>query len=54
MVLKALAYPSPTVLGIVEFVEVTEFKLNMVMFDYFWQVMVGNTGLHLKKLLNLE
>jgi hypothetical protein len=42
MVLKALA-PSPTILGIVEFVEVTEFKLNMVMFDYFWQVMVGNT-----------
>jgi len=44
MVLKALAHPSPTILGIVEFVEVTEFKLNMVMFDYFWQVMVGNTG----------
>jgi len=47
MVLKALAYPSPTVLDIVKFVEVTEFKLNMIMFDYFWQVMVGNTCLHL-------
>jgi hypothetical protein len=44
MVLKALAHPSPTILGIVEFVEVTDFKLNMIMFDYFWQVMVGNTG----------
>lgn len=43
-VLKALAHPSPAILSIVEFVEVTEFKLNMVMFDYFWQVMVGNTG----------
>ncbi len=43
MVLKALAHPSPTILGIVEFVEVTEFKLNMVMFDYFWQVMVGTS-----------
>jgi len=49
MVLKALAHPSPTVLGIIEFVEVTEFKLNMVMFDYFWQVMVGNTPTHLSR-----
>jgi len=47
MVLKALAHPSPTVLSIVEFVEVTEFKLNMVMFDYFWQVIVGNTPTHI-------
>jgi hypothetical protein len=31
MVLKALAHPSSTILGIVEFVEVTEFKLNMVL-----------------------
>ena len=50
IILKALAHPSPTVLGIDKFIEVTDFKLNMVMFDYFWQVMVGNTGLHLKKL----
>lgn len=47
MVLKALAHPSPTIMSIVEFVEVTDFKLNMVMFDYFWQVMVGNTPTHL-------
>jgi hypothetical protein len=29
-------------LDIMEFIEVTKFKLNMVMFDYFWQVVVGN------------
>jgi hypothetical protein len=45
MVLKALAHPSSIPLDIVKFVEVTEFKLNMVMFDYFWQVIIGNTGL---------
>jgi hypothetical protein len=26
---------------IMEFIKVTKFKLNMVMFDYFWQVVVG-------------
>jgi MSV199 domain len=25
-----------------EFIKVTKFKLNMVMFDYFWQSVVGN------------
>jgi hypothetical protein len=35
-------------LDIMKFIEVTKFKLNMTMFDYFWQVMVGNvTGSHL-------
>ncbi|CCV02125.1 hypothetical protein IIV25_107R [Invertebrate iridovirus 25] len=33
---------SNSLLDIVEFVKVTKFKLNMVMFDYFWQVVVGN------------
>ncbi len=33
-------------LNIMEFIEVTKFKLNMVMFDYFWQVVVGNTSSH--------
>jgi hypothetical protein len=47
IILKALAHPSPTVLGIDKFIEVTDFKLNMIMFDYFWQVMVGNTRAHL-------
>jgi hypothetical protein len=28
-------------LDIMEFIKVTKFKLNMVMFDYFWQVVVG-------------
>jgi hypothetical protein len=28
-------------LDIMEFVKVTKFKLNMTMFDYFWQVVVG-------------
>jgi hypothetical protein len=44
IVLKALAYPSSTIIGIAKFVEVTDFKLNMVMFDYFWQVVVGSTS----------
>jgi hypothetical protein len=47
LVLRALAY-STTLLDIFKFIEVTEFKLNMVMFDYFWQVMVGNTQVHHK------
>ncbi|CCV01839.1 hypothetical protein IIV22_162R [Invertebrate iridescent virus 22] len=34
-------------LDIIQFVKVTKFKLNMVMFDYFWQVVVGNTTSHL-------
>jgi hypothetical protein len=46
IILKALDY-SASLLNIVKFVEVTEFKLNMVMFDYFWQVMVDNTRVHL-------
>ncbi|ADO00463.1 hypothetical protein WIV_gp119 [Wiseana iridescent virus] len=29
-------------LDIMEFIKVTKFKLNMVMFDYFWQSVVGN------------
>ncbi|ADO00448.1 hypothetical protein WIV_gp104 [Wiseana iridescent virus] len=29
-------------LDIMEFVKITKFKLNMVMFDYFWQVVIGN------------
>lgn len=45
IILKALNY-SATLLDIIKFVEVTEFKLNMIMFDYFWQLMVGNTGTH--------
>jgi hypothetical protein len=31
-----------SLLDIMEFVKVTKFKLNMTMFDYFWQVVVGN------------
>jgi len=34
-------------LDILEFIKVTKFKLNMTMFDYFWQVVVGNTRVHL-------
>ena len=33
---------SLTLLDIMKFIEVTKFKLNMTMFDYFWQVVVGN------------
>jgi len=38
-------------LDITEFIKVTKFKLNMVMFDYFWQVVVGNTRVHLSSAL---
>jgi hypothetical protein len=34
-------------LDIMEFIKVTKFKLNMAMFDYFWQVVVGNRRGHL-------
>jgi DNA invertase Pin-like site-specific DNA recombinase len=34
-------------LDIMKFIEVTKFKLNMTMFDYFWQVVVGNRWVHL-------
>jgi hypothetical protein len=50
IVLKALAYPSSTIIGIAKFVEITDFKLNMIMFDYFWQVMVDNKPVHLARL----
>jgi hypothetical protein len=33
---------SASLLNIMEFIEVTKFKLNMTMFDYFWQVVIGN------------
>jgi hypothetical protein len=33
-------------LDILEFIKVTKFELNEVMFDYFWQVMIGNTRRH--------
>ena len=49
MILKILAHPSSTPLDIIKFVEITDFKLNMIMFDYFWQVMVGNTPTHLSR-----
>ncbi|CCV02013.1 hypothetical protein IIV22A_169R [Invertebrate iridescent virus 22] len=38
-------------LDITQFIEVTKFKLNMVMFDYFWQVVVGNQYVHLVTLV---
>ncbi|CCV01780.1 hypothetical protein IIV22_103R [Invertebrate iridescent virus 22] len=38
-------------LDITQFIEVTKFKLNMVMFDYFWQVVVGNQCLHVSTLI---
>ena len=31
-----------SLLDIMKFIEVTKFKINMTMFDYFWQVVVGN------------
>ncbi|CCV01961.1 hypothetical protein IIV22A_117R [Invertebrate iridescent virus 22] len=37
---------SASLLDIIQFVDVTKFKLNMVMFDYFWQVMIGNRRVH--------
>ncbi|CCV01974.1 hypothetical protein IIV22A_130R [Invertebrate iridescent virus 22] len=33
---------SASLLNIIDFIKITKFKLNMTMFDYFWQVMVGN------------
>ena len=30
-------------LDIIQFMRVVDFDLNMTMFDYFWQVVVGNT-----------
>ena len=41
-VIKALER-SAGLLDILKFIKVTKFKLNMTMFDYFWQVVVGNT-----------
>lgn len=33
---------SASLLDITQFIQITKFKLNMTMFDYFWQVVVGN------------
>ncbi|ADO00369.1 hypothetical protein WIV_gp026 [Wiseana iridescent virus] len=38
-------------LDIMKFVEVTKFKLNTTMFDYFWQVVVGNRRVHLSPMV---
>ena len=40
--IKKALKQSASLLNIMEFIKVTKFKLNMVMFDYFWQVVVGN------------
>jgi hypothetical protein len=40
---------SGSLLDILKFIEVTEFELNKVMFDYFWQIMIGNTPGHLAR-----
>lgn len=36
-------------LDILEFVKVTKFELNMIMFDYFWHIVIGNTPSHLTR-----
>jgi hypothetical protein len=41
--IKKALYRSFTLLNILDFIQVTKFSLNMVMFDYFWQVVVGST-----------
>ena len=34
-----------------QFIKITKFGLNMTMFDYFWQVVVGNvTGMQIIKM----
>ncbi|AHL67620.1 hypothetical protein DH26_gp132 [Chloriridovirus anopheles1] len=38
-------------LDIMEFIKATKFDLNMIMFDYFWQVVVGNQWVHLHPLV---
>jgi hypothetical protein len=38
-------------LNILEFIQITKFKLNMTMFDYFWQVVVGNQCGHMSALV---
>jgi hypothetical protein len=38
---------SAKLLDIMEFIKVTRFELNEVMFDYFWQIMIGNHSHHL-------
>ena len=35
-----------SLLDIMTFIEVVDFKLNMTMFDYFWQVVVGAHSVH--------
>lgn len=40
--IKKALKQSASLLDIMKFIEVTKFKLNMTMFDYFWQVVVGN------------
>ena len=40
--IKKALKQSVKLLDIMEFIKVTKFKLNMTMFDYFWQVVVGN------------
>lgn len=39
--IKKALNASTQLINIIQFIEITKFKLNMVMFDYFWQVVVG-------------
>jgi hypothetical protein len=44
--IKKALKQSASLLDIMEFMKVTKFKLNMTMFDYFWQVMIRNRRVH--------
>jgi hypothetical protein len=47
--IKKALEKSASLLNIMEFIKVTKFKLNMVMFDYFWQVVIGNRSSHVAR-----
>ena len=47
--IKKALKQSVKLLDIMEFIKVTKFKLNMTMFDYFWQVVVGKTPGHIAR-----
>jgi hypothetical protein len=47
--IKKALKQSASLLNIMDFIKTTKFKLNMTMFDYFWQVVVGNTPGHVAR-----
>jgi hypothetical protein len=49
--IKKALKQSASLLNIMDFIKTTKFKLNMTMFDYFWQAVIGKHRVHVSSLV---